>query len=88
MSDTKEKPIGVMLYNIVGDDGKTDKERNLELQHNIPIGSLVEVKYDEWYSDEAHDDMVSYFDSIIEFGCNVKEILLLRSFFCSKVGFL
>lgn len=28
--------------------GKTWKEENLELQHNIPIGSLVEVKFDRW----------------------------------------
>ena len=27
-------------------DGKTWKEKNLEIKHNIPIGSLVEVSYD------------------------------------------
>jgi len=39
--------------NIVEQNEKTIKENNLELKHNIPIGTLVEVKYDEWYDDGA-----------------------------------
>lgn len=34
-------------------DGPTIREKNLELKHNIPIDSLVEVKYDSWYGDGA-----------------------------------
>lgn len=26
-----------------------DTDRNLAIGHNIPIGTLVEVKYDEWH---------------------------------------
>lgn len=33
--------------------GKTYKEGNLKLQHNIPIGTLVEVKFDEWFGEGA-----------------------------------
>lgn len=32
-----------IVYEIPGPDGKTDKEINLLMQHNIPLGSLVEV---------------------------------------------
>ena len=34
-------------------DGKTYRETNAEREHSIPIGSLVEVKYDEWHGDGA-----------------------------------
>ncbi len=33
--------------------GKTYKQENLELMHNIPIGTLVEVKFDRWYGEGA-----------------------------------
>ena len=42
-----------LLHNIKLADGKTIKEHNLELKHNIPIGALVEVKYDEWFGGGA-----------------------------------
>lgn len=32
----------VVLHDIVGEDGKTIRERNLELQHDIPLNTLVE----------------------------------------------
>ncbi len=38
----------VNVKDIVEENGKTVEENNLDIQHNIPIGSLVEVKYDEW----------------------------------------
>ena len=38
----------VNVKNIVEENGKTIKENNMEKIHNIPIGSLVEVKYDKW----------------------------------------
>jgi predicted acyl esterase len=38
---------------MVEPNGKTVKENNLELKHNIPLGSLVEVKSDNWYGDGA-----------------------------------
>ena len=28
--------------------GRTIKEANLGIQHNIPVGTLVEVKYEKW----------------------------------------
>jgi len=39
------------IKDITENNGKTVKENNLEIKHNIPIGSLVEVKYDEWGGD-------------------------------------
>ncbi|GAF85670.1 unnamed protein product [marine sediment metagenome] len=41
------------VSNVIEKNGKTIKENNLELKHNISIGTLVEVKYDEWYGDGA-----------------------------------
>lgn len=32
-------------------NGKTIRENNLEKLHNIPIGSLVEIKYHKWGKD-------------------------------------
>jgi len=46
-------PTVVFMHEIPGPDGKTDQERNMEKAHNIPIGSLVEVKLDEWHGDGA-----------------------------------
>ena len=43
----------VMVHDIVEANGKTIKENNLGKPHNIPVGSLVEVKYDEWHGDGA-----------------------------------
>ncbi len=41
----------VNVKDIVEENGKTVEENNLEIKHNIPVGSLVEVKYDEWGKD-------------------------------------
>ena len=43
----------IFIGDIVEENGKTVKENNLEKKHNIPIGSLVEVKSSEWYGDGA-----------------------------------
>ena len=44
----------VMIHDLVNPKtGKTWKEENLERMHNIPIGSLVEVKWDSWFGDGA-----------------------------------
>lgn len=33
--------------------GKTYRQENNETKHNIPIGSLVEVQFDEWFGGGA-----------------------------------
>jgi hypothetical protein len=43
----------VMLYSLVEANGKTIKENNLERQHSVPMGALVEVKFDEWFGGGA-----------------------------------
>lgn len=44
----------IAVHNFVNPEtGKTYKEENLELQHNIPIGTLVEVKWDEGFGEGA-----------------------------------
>jgi len=43
----------INFSDIVEENGRTIRENNNELQHNIPIGSLVEVQYDEWYGEGA-----------------------------------
>ena len=42
-----------IVYDLVEENGKTIKENNLELQHNIPLGALVEVKFDNWFGGGA-----------------------------------
>ena len=43
-----------MIHNLVNPEtGKTHKEENLERRHNIPLGTLVEVKFDNWFGDGA-----------------------------------
>lgn len=46
-----EKVIAINVADIVEENDKTVRENNLEKRHNIPIGSLVEVKYDCWHGD-------------------------------------
>ena len=41
------------VHDIVEENGKTIKENNLARQHAIPIGALVEVKFDKWHGDGA-----------------------------------
>lgn len=43
----------VRLSDVVAENGKTIRENNLEKTHNIPIGTLVEVKHSEWHGDGA-----------------------------------
>ena len=38
-------PIG----DIVEGNGKTIRENNMCIKHNIPIGTLVELKWDKWH---------------------------------------
>lgn len=39
-----------LVHNFINPEtGKTYKQENLGKKHQIPIGSLVEVKYDAWY---------------------------------------
>jgi len=43
----------VNVADLVEDNGKTVRENNLEKKHNIPIGALVEVKYEKWHGEGA-----------------------------------
>ena len=43
----------VMIHDLIEENGKTIRENNLERQHAIPIGSLVEIKFDEWMGEGA-----------------------------------
>lgn len=48
-------PKIVMVYDLPADpnnpNGPTIREENYKLAHNIPVGTLVEVKYDNWHGD-------------------------------------
>jgi hypothetical protein len=48
-------PKFIMVHDLPADpnnpNGPTIKEENLKQQHNIPVGSLVEVKYANWHRD-------------------------------------
>lgn len=41
------------VKDIVENNGKTIEQNNMEKGHNIPLGTLVEVKYDKWHGDGA-----------------------------------
>ena len=43
----------VFCRDLVEENGKTVRENNMAIKHKIPIGTLVDVKYDEWYGDGA-----------------------------------
>lgn len=44
----------IMLFSeLVESNGKTVRENNLAREHKIPIGTLVEVRYDEWFGNGA-----------------------------------
>lgn len=44
----------IMFFSdMVEKNGKTVRENNMAIKHSIPLGTLVEVKYDEWYGDGA-----------------------------------
>jgi hypothetical protein len=42
----RDGTVGVVVHHIVGEDGLSDKERNLKNQHTIPLFSLVEIEYE------------------------------------------
>lgn len=44
-------PEIILFGDIVEENGKTIRENNLEKKHNIPLGTLVEVKYSNWHGD-------------------------------------
>lgn len=48
LRDAEGNQIGVIAHHIVGDDGLTTRERNMQTKHNFAIGSLVEITYGEY----------------------------------------
>jgi hypothetical protein len=44
-------PKMVMIHDIVENNGKTIRENNLEKPHNIPLGTLVEAKWEAWFGE-------------------------------------
>lgn len=48
-------PRIINVADIVEANGKTVRENNMELQHKIPLDSLVEVKYDKWHGNGASE---------------------------------
>lgn len=52
-SKNPTRAIAINVADIVEENGRTIRENNLEKAHDIPIGTLVEVKYDVWHSDGA-----------------------------------
>lgn len=47
------QPGFILFSSIVEKNGKTVRENNMEVGHNIPIDTLVEVKYDTWHGNGA-----------------------------------
>jgi len=43
--------IAINFADIVEENGKTIRDNNLAVVHDIPIGALVEVKFEEWHGD-------------------------------------
>lgn len=43
----------IPLGDIVEANGKTIRENNREIPHNIPVGTLCDVKYDRWHGGGA-----------------------------------
>ena len=41
------------VHDIVEDNGKSIRENNMEKRHGIAVGTLVEVKYDDWHGGGA-----------------------------------
>lgn len=46
-------PQYMMIHDLVEENGLTIRENNLAIQHQIPIGTLVEVKWSTWFGDGA-----------------------------------
>lgn len=51
MKDKKEYVINIA--DIPDENGITDRQKNNQIPHNIPIGTLVEFKYDTWFGNGA-----------------------------------
>ena len=43
-------PKFISFGEIIEKNGKTIRENNLAINHKIPLGTLVEVKFDNWHS--------------------------------------
>jgi hypothetical protein len=52
-SESPARAWAINLADIVEANGKTILENNLEKTHDIPIGTLVEIKFDIWHGDGA-----------------------------------
>jgi hypothetical protein len=50
--DSKQT-VAINFADIVEDNGKTIRENNIEKIHDISIGTLVEVKFNQWHGDGA-----------------------------------
>jgi len=44
----------VKIGDIVEDNGRTIRENNLEIEHNIPVGTLVNVEYEDNFEGGAY----------------------------------
>lgn len=45
-----DRPVKfVPSSSIVEENGRTVRDNNMAIGHNIPVGTLVEVKYDKWH---------------------------------------
>ena len=42
---------------IIPETGKTIRETNMELKHNIPLGSVVEVELDDYYGQQENEEV-------------------------------
>lgn len=43
----------IVVHDVIEANGKTIRENNETKGHNIPLGTLVEIKYDHWFGDGA-----------------------------------
>lgn len=74
-----------MVYDIICDEsGKTWKEKNAELEHNIPIGTLVEIDAVDHPSHGVRLRVCSYLRDcdntpLYELTCNIDEYERFKS---------
>lgn len=53
-NDVPARPVRLLtVADIVEGNGRTIRENNMAVGHNIPVGTLVEVKYDKWHGGGA-----------------------------------
>lgn len=52
-STRRQEPKIIVYNDIIEKNGKTVYENNMAIPHHIPIGTLVEVKYDRWHGGGA-----------------------------------